>query len=354
MARHHEADRVLADRGADRARRLRIADLGGDVGIGDELAHRDGQQLLPHPHLEIGADQHHAQRLLGPPQRRVEDAARGRRGRGEVLDIFCPRPARAHVAQRRALLAGVGEREAGEAARRRHHQRGAERRRMKAVGDGEAFAAGLPFARRHRFVGDEQIVQPAGAGQADLVGGVEHACRGTQQVARVAQRERLQEGLRRQPAPAAEQMMQVGRRDAGGVGDRLDLGLRAPIAADMGDGAAHHVVIGRRGGQRGEAWEVLGDSRFCQGHGHDQYLGRGGGRNHPISGLLSLPAERVRIKKSPFSSPRAWPRRGHGRAPARNSPSRPARGNWRSPVACRATPGTAARCRIPRGSPGRA
>ena len=41
--------------------------------------------------------------------------------------------------------------------------------------------------------------------------------------------------------------MQFGRRDAGGIGDGFDFGLRAPIAADMGDGAAHDVVIGGRG-----------------------------------------------------------------------------------------------------------
>ena len=38
--------------------------------------------------------------------------------------------------------------------------------------------------------------------------------------------------------------MQFGRRDAGGFRDGLDLGLLAPMAADMADGAAHHVVIG--------------------------------------------------------------------------------------------------------------
>ena len=85
-------------------------------------------------------------------------------------------------------------------------------RGVKAVGDGQPFAAGLPFARRHRLVGDEQIVQPARPGQADLVGGVEHARGIAQQLARMIERERLQERLRRQPGPAAEQMMQFGRR----------------------------------------------------------------------------------------------------------------------------------------------
>ena len=177
VARHHEADRVLADRGADRARGLRRAGLGGEIGIGGEPAHRDREQLLPHAHFEIGADQHHAQRLLRAPQRRIEDAPRGGGGGREVLDVARLRPARAHVLERRAFLAGVGEREAGQPARRDHHQRHAERAGVEAVADGEAFAAGLPFARRHRLVRDEQIVQPAGAGQADFVGGLQHARR---------------------------------------------------------------------------------------------------------------------------------------------------------------------------------
>ena len=162
--------------------------------------------------------------------------------------------------ERRAFLAGIGEREAGEAARRRHHQRHAERAGMESVGDGQAFAAGLPFAGRHRLMGDEQIVQPAGAGQADFIGGVEHARRGAQQLARMVERQRLQKGLRRQPAPAAEQMMQIGRRDAGGIGDDVDFGLRAPVAADMGDGAADDVVVGRRGRERRELGEAIGQS----------------------------------------------------------------------------------------------
>ena len=38
--------------------------------------------------------------------------------------------------------------------------------------------------------------------------------------------------------------MQLGRRHAGGFGDGLDFGLLAPMAADMADGAAHHLIIG--------------------------------------------------------------------------------------------------------------
>ena len=45
-------------------------------------------------------------------------------------------------------------------------------------------------------------------------------------------------------------MVQLGRRDAGRFGDGLDLGLLAPMAADMADGAAHHLVIGGGSGER--------------------------------------------------------------------------------------------------------
>ena len=168
--------------------------------------------------------------------------------------------------KRRRFLAGIGEGDAGKAALGRHDQRVAERRRVKAEVNRQAFAAGLPFARRHRLVGDEQVVQAAGTGQADLVGGVEHARGVAQQLPGAVERQRLQEGLRGQSRPAAEQVMQFGRRDAGGVGDGLDLGLLAPVAADMADGAAHHVVVGGGSGERGRVGDTVGRQHGCLHH----------------------------------------------------------------------------------------
>ena len=130
---------------------------------------------------------------------------------------------------------------------------------MKAVSDGQALAAGFPFAGRHRFMGDEQVVQPARAGQSDFVSGVEHARGIAQQAAGAVQRERLQKRFRRQPGPAPEQMMQFGRRHAGRFGNGLDLGLLAPVAADMTDGAAHDVVIFGGLAQRNRIALGLGD-----------------------------------------------------------------------------------------------
>src|SRR5450631_3275931 len=100
----------------------------------------------------------------------------------------------------------------------------------------------------------------------------------------MVERERLQEGFRRQAAPAAEQMMQIGGGNARGFRDGADRGLRAPMAADMGDGAAHDVVIGRRGGERGGARKAVGKSGLFHGHVHSSYLVRLKAPSHPIPG----------------------------------------------------------------------
>lgn len=97
VARDHEGDRVLADGGADGAGGFGGLQAVGDVGVADGAAHRDLEQGLPHPHLEIGADQDDAQGLVGAPQRLVEDALRQRRGPGDILDRGGARPAALHV-----------------------------------------------------------------------------------------------------------------------------------------------------------------------------------------------------------------------------------------------------------------
>jgi hypothetical protein len=56
------------------------------------------------------------------------------------------------------LFAGVREGKAGKAAVCRDHQGIAERRGVEAVSQRQPFAAGLPFARRHRLVSHEEIV----------------------------------------------------------------------------------------------------------------------------------------------------------------------------------------------------
>ena len=137
----------------------------------------------------------------------IEGARGERRGRGLVLDEGGARPAALHVGERRGAVALVDEAEAGQAARRGDDDRFAERRGVEAVGEAQVVAAIV--ARRQRLMGDEEVVQPARAGKADVVGGVEHARRIAQQFARALDGDRLQKGLRRQPRPALEDVLKV-------------------------------------------------------------------------------------------------------------------------------------------------
>ena len=156
-----------------------------------------------------------------------------------------------HVGKRSRLFAWIGKRKPGEAARRRYDESRAEWRGMEAVGEREPFAAGFPFAGRHCLVGDEEVVQAAGAGEADLVACFEHARGFPQQAPRAVERECRHEFLRGQPCPAAKQVVQFVRGDAAGVGDRFDLGLATPVLRDEGDGATHDgIVVDGRGRER--------------------------------------------------------------------------------------------------------
>src|SRR5262249_54513673 len=98
------------------------------------------------------------------------------------------------------------------------------------------------------------------------------------------ERECLQECLWCQPAPAAKQMMQVGCGNAGRIRDDVDFGLGTPVSTDMGDGAAHDIVIRRRRRKRCKLAEAVGHGVSCQVHVHDRYLGLFRHPNHPISG----------------------------------------------------------------------
>ena len=111
-------------------------------------------------------------------------------------------------------------------------------------------------------MGDEQIVQPARTREAGVERGIEHAGGVAQQAFGVIEGQRLHESLWRQPGPAAEQMVEFIRRDAGGFRHRFDGRLRAPVFRDEGDSAAHRVIIAQRGvlGARfGQAMVVYGE-----------------------------------------------------------------------------------------------
>src|SRR3974390_3357700 len=113
VARDDEANWILADRSADCARSFRRACARRKIGIGGEAAHRDGEQLLPNADFEVRADQHDSERLFLLPERGIKNSLRGWRGRRGIFDVARIRPTRAHVLERDALAARIGQRPSG-------------------------------------------------------------------------------------------------------------------------------------------------------------------------------------------------------------------------------------------------
>ena len=178
--------------------------------------------------------------------------------RALVFHISGARPAALHVVERRAFLAVIGEGEACEPAFRRHHERTAEWRRMESEVDRRCLRRPTSI-RPATWLRGSRTDRAGGPGRtAHFVAGIEHACGVAQQLPRAVERERLQERLRRQSGPAAEQVMQFGRCDAGRLGNGFDFGLLTPMAADMADGLAHHVVVGGRSSERQRIWNAIG------------------------------------------------------------------------------------------------
>jgi len=123
---------------------------------------------------------------------------------------------------------------------------------VEAVGHLQTVAAALVVARRHGLVRDEQIVQPAAAGQADLVGRVEHAGRASQQVACVVDGDRLYEFLGTEPAPALEQLLAMGRAEPEMRSQLVERWLLGPGLGQKGNGATDKRVVARAvGAERG-------------------------------------------------------------------------------------------------------
>ncbi len=61
-------------------------------------------------------------------------------------------------------------------------------------------------------------------------------------------------------------MMQFGGRDAGGLGDGLDLRLVAPMVANMTDSAAHYLIVGGSRRKRHRMNKAIGREHVCLHH----------------------------------------------------------------------------------------
>src|SRR4051794_33499019 len=98
-------------------------------------------------------------------------------------------------------------------------------------------------------------------------------------------------------------MMQLGGRHTRGFGDLFDLRLIAPVAADVRDGAADDVIVGRGRGGRLEAGDTVGREHGVLHHWPSSRPRRAA--NPPGSCLRQWPASgRVWLRRLPPTVPR--------------------------------------------------
>ena len=184
----------------------------------------------------------------------------------------------------------------------------------------QALGAGLPFARRHGLVRDEEIVQPTGAGQSDLVGGVEHARGIAQQRARVIDRQRLQKRFRCESGPASEQVVQLVRGDARGIGDRVDRTAGRANGRGYARWRGDHGIVVGGARERGRIRDAVRAKAWRSPSSLPSAKSPGVAGCHPVSGRV------WRGLRAPCGLARAWLRRSPPPARWRSSPSRRGRG----------------------------
>jgi hypothetical protein len=143
---------------------------------------------------------------------------------------------------RLAAIAHKGE--CTEAAGSCRHQALAELAGVKTVGDGQPGAAVFEFARRHRFHRHEEVVEAAGAGEAGVVGRVEHAVRLRQQLLRVLDSQKLEKALRADAGPTSEDALQVAGAETQRGGKLIQVRLGRVMGFQVFDGGGHQRIVG--------------------------------------------------------------------------------------------------------------
>ena len=92
-------------------------------------------------------------------------------------------------------------------------------------------------------MGDEQIMQPAGARKTQFVARVKQWQIAGKQPLGVIEGNGLQKRLGRKPGPAGEQFLQLRRRLSNRIGERIEIGLILPVFGDQFDHPAHGLIV---------------------------------------------------------------------------------------------------------------
>ena len=132
-------------------------------------------------------------------------------------------------------------------ARRRGDKDLAEQARREAVPDLQPGAALAEFAGRHRLDGDEQVMEPAGAGQPGIEGGVEAArAVAAQGRAGLFEAQIAGEAFRADAGPAGEHPLEMERAEMHRRGDLVERRRVITVRRDMGDGRLDPAVVALR------------------------------------------------------------------------------------------------------------
>jgi len=162
--RDQQRDRIRSDRRADRAARRFVADAPGEFAVGHGVAAGIASKRLPDFDLKIGAVQTSEMRVRSGPKM----AAAGLGSRFVVAPVGRLRIGRVQLAEHRLDVSSVPNDSQhtpiGVSASKTRPKGG----RMYAPFDLQPAATTAHVARRHRFTGDEQIVQPARSRHADI------------------------------------------------------------------------------------------------------------------------------------------------------------------------------------------
>src|SRR5690606_22382252 len=146
------------------------------------------------------------------------------------------RPARSQRVLGCRFFSRVHERKMAEPARCRGQNRTPEGRIAEAEPDGGALTLELELTGCHRIQRDDEIVQPAGAGKADVVRRLQNGSLACQCTTRGSPGHEGQVLLGRDPGPATEQAVEMKLRQPGLRGDLLEAGLLAIVLVDERDG----------------------------------------------------------------------------------------------------------------------
>ncbi len=246
MTGDQPGDRVGTDCRPDSPRSLGRFHVLGNRLVTGGFAGLDGQKRPPH--LALPWRSIERQREFFRPCR-GEDALGPLASDRVVTSVFSGRIAGLQIGKTTFDIR-IGEGHGGQAARCDQHDGIAEWRWRDTPGELQACPATLGVTRRHRLMGDEQVVQTPGPRQTRLESCIEHAGTVFQRLAGGVMGQCPDEFFRRDTDPARKDPLKMVRRKTGRPGGPVEVRMVPPIITQKSQGTGNAVIILGRGVER--------------------------------------------------------------------------------------------------------